>query len=118
MLRTLRKLDARGAWRGRRLLRRRAYSYVEHACAYVYSAQGRQARALACAFRSIATYPLPHARGELFIPLERVRRAAVIALRLLRLKSPDVHDARGGNGTAARAPAAQPFAPSASPSGA
>jgi glycosyltransferase involved in cell wall biosynthesis len=89
MLRILAKLDARRAWRGRWLLRRRAYAYLNHSCAYLYTAQRRQGRALACALRSLAWYPWPLGAGEAEAPLERPRRAAVVALRWLGLKSPD-----------------------------
>lgn len=88
MLRILGKLDERRAWRGRWLVRRKAYSYVYHACCYLYSRQGRHLRAFALALRSLAWYPLPFRRGEL-TPFERPRRAVVILLRMLRLKGPE-----------------------------
>jgi glycosyltransferase involved in cell wall biosynthesis len=89
MLRILRKLDRRGAWGRRRLLRRAAYSHVNHACAWMYSLSGRQASALRCELAAIGWYPLPYRRADVAIPLERIRRAAVFGMRLLRLKAWD-----------------------------
>jgi hypothetical protein len=85
MLRILRNLDERRAWRGRWLVRRKAYSYVYHACSYLHSLQRRNPTALALSLRSLACYPLPFDRGEL-TPFERPQRAAVMLLRLLRIK--------------------------------
>ena len=59
MLRTLRKLDEKGAWRGRRLLRRKAYGYVYNACSYIYMYNKLYGRAIENLWRSFAWYPLP-----------------------------------------------------------
>ncbi|APW59898.1 glycosyltransferase family 2 protein [Paludisphaera borealis] len=88
MLRILQKLDDRRSWRGRWLVRRKAYSYVYHACSYLHSLQKRYPTALAFALKSLVWYPIPFRRGEL-TPCERPRRAAVIFLRMLRLKPPE-----------------------------
>jgi glycosyltransferase involved in cell wall biosynthesis len=89
MLRILRKLSDRGVWRGRPMLRRRAHAYVNHTCAYLYSAGGDQWMALACAVKSLAWYPLAFPDCDELEPFERLRRAAVIALRAVRLKGTD-----------------------------
>lgn len=85
----LRRLDARGAWRGRRLLRQKAYSYMLHASA---SAQARAANHVGAVVREVkamATYPLPYRREDVRMPCERLKRLAVNALRMVRLKAPD-----------------------------
>jgi glycosyltransferase involved in cell wall biosynthesis len=88
MLRILQKLDERGAWRGRWLVRRKAYSYVHHACSYLYSLQKRYGIALSLSLKSLVLYPIPFQRGEL-TNFERPLRAAVIFLRMLKIKPPE-----------------------------
>ena len=88
MLRILQKLDERRAWRGRWLVRRKSYSYVYHACSYLHALRGDYIVALAAALRSLAWYPLSYRRDEL-TPFERPKRAAMILLRMLRLKRPE-----------------------------
>jgi glycosyltransferase involved in cell wall biosynthesis len=87
MLRILAKLDERDAWRGRWWLRRKAYSYVNHACAWLYTASGQQRKALDVSLRSLVWYPLPYSRADVEQPLERVKRTMVIAMRLMHLKA-------------------------------
>ncbi len=86
MLRILHKLDQRRAWHGRWLLRRKAYSYVYHSCAYIYAAAGLYPRALACSLKSLGWFPLPYRRGDVTTAGERPKRALVNLLRWLRLK--------------------------------
>jgi glycosyltransferase involved in cell wall biosynthesis len=86
MLRILQKQDERGRWAGRRLLRRKAYSYVHHACAEILTAGGRHAAAAASELRSLAWYPLPYRRSDVTTHAERFKRLAVSLLRAARLK--------------------------------
>jgi len=88
MLRILHKLDARGVWRGRWLLRRKSYSYVYHSCAHVHSAAGSHRRALACSWLSLGWYPFPYRRQEVKCRGERPKRLLVNLARVLGLKSP------------------------------
>jgi hypothetical protein len=96
MLRILEKLGASGAWRGRRALRNKAYSYVNHACSSIYSDRGRHLMALACVLKSFAWYPFPYRADEVVVPRERTKRLAVIALRLLRLRPHRRESTTGG----------------------
>jgi glycosyltransferase involved in cell wall biosynthesis len=87
MLRTLHKLDEEGAWKGRRWLRRRAYSYSYNSCAYLYSYNKKYLNAISNLLRSFAWYPLPFGRDEAQIRFDRPKRLIVAALRILRLKA-------------------------------
>jgi glycosyltransferase involved in cell wall biosynthesis len=89
MLRILGTLDARDFWRGDRLLRRRAYSYVAYASANLHGAAGEQTIALRKILRSMAIYPLPYGPTEAGATLVRVRRMAVFLLRLLGAMKPE-----------------------------
>ncbi len=89
MLRILDSLDARGFWRGDRLLRRRAYGYVAYACSNLHGAAGDQALAVRRLLRSLVLYPLPLRRSEAGSPFVRARRMAVLLLRLLGIKRPE-----------------------------
>jgi glycosyltransferase involved in cell wall biosynthesis len=89
MKRTLRKLDARDFWRGDRMLRRRAYGYVNYSCAYMHGAAGDYAVAIRKLIDSIAWYPLPARLTPDDVPFGRARRLAVLILRLLRMMRPD-----------------------------
>ncbi|HMF14016.1 MAG TPA: glycosyltransferase family A protein [Gemmataceae bacterium] len=101
MLRLLQKLDGRGAWKGRRLLRRKAYSYVHHSCSLIWDEAGERRTALLACLKSFLWYPLPYRRPEAALWLERPRRFLVILLRLLGLKPavpepvPELVDERG-----------------------
>lgn len=88
MRRILHKLDERKMWRGRWLLRRKAYSYVYHSCSLLYDAAGARGTALTSGLKSFAWYPLPYRRNEVQVSVERVKRFLVIWLRLLGLKPP------------------------------
>jgi glycosyltransferase involved in cell wall biosynthesis len=90
MCRILEKLDARNAWKGRWLLRRKAYSHVYHTCALLYDATGDRWTALVESLTSLAYYPLPYRQAEVKTPLERGKRLVVILLRLAGLKRPAV----------------------------
>lgn len=87
MLRILEKIDRRDVWAGRRWLRRKAYSYVHHSCAEIFSSQGMYGDALKSSLRSLAWYPFPYSRDVATEPAERGKRLAVSILRRLGLKS-------------------------------
>jgi glycosyltransferase involved in cell wall biosynthesis len=91
----LRKMDARGAWNGHRLLRRKAYSLHLYACRNMHAVSGDHARGLGCLLKSFAWYPLPYRRTEVKIPLARIRSAAVSAARVLRAQHKHVPPATG-----------------------
>jgi glycosyltransferase involved in cell wall biosynthesis len=85
MRRILRKLDEQGLWRGRWLLRRKAYGYMCHSCAYIYGAAGCYARSALNSLKSFAWYPLPFRRDETRSPYERPKRLVLTLLKLLHL---------------------------------
>ena len=87
MLRTMRKLDEKGAWKGRHWLRRRAYGYLYHSCSYIYMHNHSYGRAIGNLLRSFAWYPFPFGLDETQTRFERTKRLTVAALRLLRLKA-------------------------------
>jgi glycosyltransferase involved in cell wall biosynthesis len=80
----LHKLDARGTWKGRWLLRRKAYSYACYANAYLHREAGELRAALRQLVRSFAWYPLPYRRCEVRMALARVRMLGQIVRRSLR----------------------------------
>ena len=94
--RVIRKLDERGAWAGRRSLRRKAISHFHYSCAHLYGAAGHQAFAIRRMMQSLAWYPFPYKRSETGATLARPRRLAVLFLRLLGLKPPEPTVAEGG----------------------
>jgi glycosyltransferase involved in cell wall biosynthesis len=85
MHRLLRKLDQRKVWDGKRLLRRKAFSYLHYSCAYMYGAEGRQKMALRNVLRSLAWYPFPYRRSEVRMSLARPKTLLIILLRMLRM---------------------------------
>lgn len=82
--RILAKLDARGAWGGDRALRRKAYSYVDYTCSYIYREAGQPLTATWAVLRSLARYPWPYRRDEVRMPLARVKLLATSLLRAVR----------------------------------
>ncbi|MDZ4754980.1 MAG: glycosyltransferase [Phycisphaerae bacterium] len=89
MRRILHKLDACDFWRGQRLLRRHAYSYVSYSCAHLHGTGGHQLLAIRWLLASVLWYPFPYTRTEANVPFARARRLAVLLLRLLGLRRPD-----------------------------
>jgi glycosyltransferase involved in cell wall biosynthesis len=89
MKKILHKLDSRDFWRGDRMLRRRAYSYVNYSCAYMHGAAGHYALAIRKLLDSMTWYPLPNRLTADDVPFGRSRRLAVLVMRMLRLISPD-----------------------------
>lgn len=71
MLRIIAKLGARGAWRGRSWLRRKAYSLVYLQSAYMYGQAGAHRTAIARSIRSIACYFWPYRASECKASFER-----------------------------------------------
>jgi glycosyltransferase involved in cell wall biosynthesis len=86
MLRILRKQDERERWGGQWLLRRKAHSYVHHACAEILTAGGRHWRAVASCLRSWLWYPLPYRRADAKTAAERPKRLAVSLMRAAGLR--------------------------------
>jgi glycosyltransferase involved in cell wall biosynthesis len=64
MLRIMAKLSARGAWKGRSWLRRKAYSMVYLQSAYMYGQAGAHRTAVARSLRSMACYIWPYRSNE------------------------------------------------------
>jgi glycosyltransferase involved in cell wall biosynthesis len=89
MRRILTEIDRTNGWGGRRLLRRKAYSFMHHVCSDANARAGNHAGAVARTLKSLACYPLPYRSDEARMPFDRPRRLAVNLLRMLRLKSPD-----------------------------
>jgi hypothetical protein len=89
MRRILSKLDDRDYWRGDRLLRRKAHSYVNYSCAFLHGAAGDQVGAIRRSVASLAWYPLPFTRAEAGVSLGRPKRLTVQVLRLAGLMQPD-----------------------------
>jgi len=81
MRRILAKLDERDAWRGRGLLRRKAFSYFYYSTAYMHHAAGSGGIAMRNLLKSFAWYPLPYRRSEVRQPLARPKRLAVFLAR-------------------------------------
>ena len=85
----LSRLDARDAWRGRWLLRRKAYGYMHHNLSDAHARAGGYPGSILRTLKSLAWYPLPFRPDEVHMPLERPKRVAVNLLRMMKLKSPD-----------------------------
>jgi len=86
MMSTLRKLDHRGAWKGRFWLRRKSYGYMCHAYAFVCMDNKLYFESLLNLLKSFAWYPLPFQRDEVRTRLERPKRLIIAALGILRLR--------------------------------
>jgi hypothetical protein len=85
-LRILRKLDQRNAWKGRWLLRRKAYSYCYHSCSHMYNDLRQHGTAALTVAKSLACYPFPYRRREVRVRFERPKRLIVSLMHLLRLR--------------------------------
>ncbi len=88
-MRILQKLDGSRAWKGRWLLRRKAYSFFHYQCAYEYNANGHFVTALNELFKSLAWYPLPFHANDVGGSFARPKRFVIYGMRLLGLKSYD-----------------------------
>jgi len=89
MRRIMQKLDERGGWRGERLLRRQALSYIEHSCAWVFGAAGDHRTAARMVCKSLLMYPLPYDRDEVGTPFERPKRLVLNLLRAIGQARPE-----------------------------
>jgi glycosyltransferase involved in cell wall biosynthesis len=69
----LKKLQAAGVFRRRRLLHHKAWSYCHYTCAYMYGVAGEHSTAVRRMLKSLLRYPLPYRRREVRIPLARAR---------------------------------------------
>jgi hypothetical protein len=83
MRRILQKLDERKGWLGDGLLRRKATSYCDYSCAYMYAASGQRLRAAGNLLRSLARYPLPFARGEVKMAWARPKLLGMTLWRMI-----------------------------------
>ncbi len=89
MRRILEKLDARGFWGHRSVLRRLAYAHFYSSVAQLYASAGEQRAAVARLVASFLWYPLPFPADDAHATLLRPRRLAVALMRALGLKRPD-----------------------------
>jgi glycosyltransferase involved in cell wall biosynthesis len=87
MLRILDKLDQRRVWKGRLLLRRKAYGYLYHSCSWIYLENSSYGRAVLNLLKSFIWYPLPFRRAEVRTRFERSKRLIVAMTRMLRSAS-------------------------------
>jgi len=90
MLRILDKLESQQLLRGRPMLRRKAYSYVHHSCAYLYGAAGAYGRSVRSSVKSLGIYPLPYRRDEVKQRGERPKRLLVNLAHWLGFKPSNV----------------------------
>ncbi len=95
MVAILRKLEATGVFRGRPLLRRKAWGYVRYICGYLWHRAGHHGAAADRLARSLAGYPLPYGREDVRYAFGRARLLAAAAAAGLRGKKPLVAPERG-----------------------
>jgi glycosyltransferase involved in cell wall biosynthesis len=88
MLRIMSKLEERGAWRGRPILRQKAYAYIYHSSSYLMACQSSFGLALWNSLRSFTWYPLPYRRSEVRTFMERPKRLAITSMRMIGLMRP------------------------------
>jgi len=85
----LRKLDGRSAWGGRRLLRRKAYSFANYSGFLAFREAGRHGAAMRRLLRSFAWYPFPYSGTDTPASFPRTKGLALALLRWAGLrKSP------------------------------
>ncbi len=84
----LRNLDRRSAWGGRRLLRRKAYSFANYASFLAFREADRQGAALECLVRSFAWYPFPYLRMDTPVSFPRAKGLILALLRRAGLRRP------------------------------
>ena len=75
----LEKLERTGAFRGRPLLRRKAWGYFRYSCGFMRFQAGETGAAVGHLLRSLIGYPLPYGRADVRIPFGRVRLLAAAA---------------------------------------
>jgi len=86
MVSMLRKLDERGAWRGRRLLRRKSYSYIYYTSFVNFRECGQSLMALGMIARSLAWYPFPYEREVEPTLFARPKSLIATLLRIIGIK--------------------------------
>jgi len=84
MLRIIAKIEERGGWHGRPLLRREAYSVVNHSCAFMYSESGDHFAAIWRSLRSLVGYPWPHGSRVRMTTFERPKRLVQSVIRMVQ----------------------------------
>ncbi|MBN9519684.1 glycosyltransferase family 2 protein [bacterium] len=96
MRRIVAKVGERGGWRNRGLLRRKAYSIIDHRCAFMYSEAGEHAAAVWRSIRSLAGYPWPYRPEEQGTTFERGKRLvrSVFGVFYSRPRPPVPHEPR------------------------
>jgi glycosyltransferase involved in cell wall biosynthesis len=80
--------DRVDALRGRRILRRKAFSSAACSASLLYAAAGNQTKALARILESFVLWPFHYESGRLKTPMDRLKILGVILLRMLHLKQP------------------------------
>jgi hypothetical protein len=88
-MRILKKLDEGRAWKGRWLLRRKAYGFFHFQCAYEFNANGQFAMAITELLKSLGWYPFPFDAKDVGGILARPKRLIIYGMRMLGLKSHD-----------------------------
>ncbi len=96
----LRKLEAGGVFRGRPLLRRRAWGYFHCSCGYMHHQAGNRPSAVRHLALSLVGYPFPYTGSDIRYPFGRVKLLAA-ALRSGRRPNPIEEPGRtaASNGT-------------------
>jgi glycosyltransferase involved in cell wall biosynthesis len=84
MRRILEKLEKADLWKGRWLLRRRAYSYFYLSCGYMYYAANYRGPAFGKLLRSFVCYPMPFRNGTLRYRFGRLRLFSRVLWNYLR----------------------------------
>jgi glycosyltransferase involved in cell wall biosynthesis len=81
------KLDDRSAWGGRRLLRRKAYSFANYSGFLAFREAGKQGAAIRCLLRSCAWYPFPYTRPDTSVSFPRIKGLTLALLRWAGLQN-------------------------------
>jgi glycosyltransferase involved in cell wall biosynthesis len=102
--RMLQKQTRRPAWKGRLVLRRKAYSLVNFTCYHMYRDAGRYRSAVLALLRSLKWYPFPHSSVDVPPSFARPKGLVLTVLRWLGLQRPP-----------ARRPERAPTAPDTAP---
>lgn len=89
MLKMLSKVDDRGVWKNRPLLRRKSIAYAYLSTAYLDHLAGNHLESLKNMIKSVIIYPLPFKRGEVRTPWTRPKSIALYFLRMLGLAPPE-----------------------------
>ena len=86
MLRILEKIDERGGWNGKSMLRRSAEGYVLSSCAYLYAQQGESATGIQRLLKSLVVYPFPYSPTVRSGRLVRLKLASALCFDALGLR--------------------------------